>query len=300
MRIHIAKYSFRLMITLSLLCNISYSQIDSSSESFFPHHVGDIWEYDNINSVYKIALTKDSSIQSSSFLFYNKGDVPYYEIDSSLHVIQYPTISKWTEVLINLKANLGEWWISEDSTSENPSVRIVGRIDDISWGNVFGIETQIKRVGYYYQPVTDTTDFHFWRNDRYFAAGMGYLLSQYDAGPPTEQLMGCIINGLKYGAVSSVYTNPENKIVLAYKLLSAFPNPFNPSTTISYQLPGNDFVNLRVFDMLGKEITILVNEEQQKGYHQIRFKPQNLSSGIYLIRMNAGVFSQTTKIIYSK
>jgi hypothetical protein len=129
---------------------------------------------------------------------------------------------------------------------------------------------------------------------------MGYLLSQYDAGPPTEQLMGCIINGLKYGAVSSVYTNPENKIVLAYKLLSAFPNPFNPSTTISYQLPGNDFVNLRVFDMLGKEITILVNEEQQKGYHQIRFKPQNLSSGIYLIRMNAGVFSQTTKIIYSK
>jgi photosystem II stability/assembly factor-like uncharacterized protein len=75
-----------------------------------------------------------------------------------------------------------------------------------------------------------------------------------------------------------------------------YPNPFNPSTAISFQVPATSFVTLRVFDLLGKEVAMLVQEEKQPGYYQVHWSPQ-LPSGVYYYRIQAGDYRETRKLI---
>ena len=84
-----------------------------------------------------------------------------------------------------------------------------------------------------------------------------------------------------------------------------YPNPFNPITTISYELPENSFVNVTIFDMLGREVKKLVNGKQDSGYHQVNWdgthdngKP--VSSGVYLYFIRTENAIQTGKMILLK
>lgn len=70
--------------------------------------------------------------------------------------------------------------------------------------------------------------------------------------------------------------------------LTAYPNPFNPATSINFTLPDQAFVSLKVFDLLGREVAELVNEERKAGTHQVSFNGSNLASGIYLYRLEFG------------
>ena len=79
-----------------------------------------------------------------------------------------------------------------------------------------------------------------------------------------------------------------------------YPNPFNPSTVIRYQLKSSEFVTLKVFDILGKEVEILVNERQTSGLHEIKFNAANLSSGIYFYQLNANGSVLTKKAVLLK
>jgi len=85
-----------------------------------------------------------------------------------------------------------------------------------------------------------------------------------------------------------------------YIIYQNYPNPFNPATTISYSLPSNSLVQLKIFNILGQEIATLVNEEKPSGNYQVAFDASNLSSGIYFYRLQAGDFVQTRKMILLK
>jgi hypothetical protein len=82
----------------------------------------------------------------------------------------------------------------------------------------------------------------------------------------------------------------------AFRLDQNFPNPFNPSTMISYQLPVAGNVRLTVYDLMGKEVATLVNERKEAGRYQVTFNAVGVASGIYLCRIQAGGFVQTTKM----
>ena len=99
----------------------------------------------------------------------------------------------------------------------------------------------------------------------------------------------------------------------SFQLNQNFPNPFNPTTTISYQLAVNSFVTLKIFDLLGNEIETLVNEFQNAGLHQTSFNIKNnaaltsgvstkgeYASGVYFYQLKVGSFVQTRKMILSK
>jgi hypothetical protein len=72
-----------------------------------------------------------------------------------------------------------------------------------------------------------------------------------------------------------------------FVLQQNYPNPFNPTTAISYQLIANSFVTLRVFDILGREIAILVDGVQQAGTHIVRWDASRYPSGVYLYRLQS-------------
>ena len=80
-----------------------------------------------------------------------------------------------------------------------------------------------------------------------------------------------------------------------FELAQNYPNPFNP-TTISYTVPQFVEVNLSVFDILGRKVANLVDEEKPAGYYRVKFNGSNLASGIYLYKLQAGGFAETKKL----
>ncbi|MDP2303816.1 MAG: T9SS type A sorting domain-containing protein [Ignavibacteria bacterium] len=85
-----------------------------------------------------------------------------------------------------------------------------------------------------------------------------------------------------------------------YELSQNYPNPFNPITTIHYSIPQTGLVTIKIFDILGKEITTLVNEEKKSGNHKIEFNGSKLSSGIYFYQIKSGSFTATKKLVLLK
>lgn len=113
------------------------------------------------------------------------------------------------------------------------------------------------------------------------AAGYAYV-DELTLGPPTE--------------VEEIYSNiPES-----FDIKQNYPNPFNPSTNIEYTIPEATLVQLKVYDVLGNEVAELVNEEQSAGTYRADFFAENLASGLYIAKLQAGNYSKTIKMTLLK
>jgi hypothetical protein len=100
------------------------------------------------------------------------------------------------------------------------------------------------------------------------------------------------------GGITSANTSLEK--ISEFSLSQNFPNPFNPVTKIKYTIHNREFVSLKIFDMLGKEICTLVNENKNEGHYSVDFNAVSLSSGIYYYKLQAGTFSQLRKMVIVK
>ena len=98
----------------------------------------------------------------------------------------------------------------------------------------------------------------------------------------------------------SLLLQSEYIISSQYNLSSPYPNPFNPSTTIEFHIPNSDIVTIKVYDLLGNEIELLLNKYLINGSHSISWICNNLPNGIYFIIMNSGVFTDKKKVILLK
>jgi hypothetical protein len=79
-----------------------------------------------------------------------------------------------------------------------------------------------------------------------------------------------------------------------------YPNPFSPSTTISFAIPQSSFTTLKVYNILGQEVATLVNEEMKTGAYQVNWRASGNPSGVYLYRLQTGEFTETKQMILSK
>ena len=110
-------------------------------------------------------------------------------------------------------------------------------------------------------------------------------------------------NGILYSSISGMETNVESlkkTVPASYILFQNYPNPFNPATTISYQVPKPGKILIKVYDMLGREIRTLVNEEKPAGSYSLKFDGRGLTSGIYIYRMIASDNVFTRKFVLLK
>jgi endo-1,4-beta-xylanase len=118
--------------------------------------------------------------------------------------------------------------------------------------------------------------------------------------------LGCLLNveGVNSAAFiaksMATPTHVETSFVAlpqGFLLLQNYPNPFNPTTVISFQLPMNNYVTLKVFDVIGRELARLVEGYLEAGNHSVRFDAGNLPSGVYFYKLTSGKYAQVRKAV---
>jgi len=112
-------------------------------------------------------------------------------------------------------------------------------------------------------------------------------------------------NNQRTGNKSVIITDVKNETpnrIKEFMLFQNYPNPFNPTTIINYSVPKTSLVTIKLYDVLGREIEILVNEERKPGSYSVQLSAvsSQLSSGVYFYKMEAGGFVDTKKLILMK
>ena len=171
-------------------------------------------------------------------------------------------------------------WVN--TTTNNPEGTRV-RIGSIVWpnGSVYG---RFQRYRYSLSQFSGQT----------IAIGFRYYMNLQDANGLLVQLDDIYVGG------SVGIENISSDIPKSYKLSQNYPNPFNPVTNIAFDIPKSSYAVLRVFDMLGREVAMLINEKLDAGSYRVNFDASNLSSGTYFYSLTTSNFSQTKKLTVIK
>ena len=136
--------------------------------------------------------------------------------------------------------------------------------------------------------------------DNAFGGSAGYRLTGSDScfavfegpnGSAVYAASGC--SGTTVGV-------SNNQIPVKFSLSQNYPNPFNPSTSISYDIPKEGFVKLSIYDMVGREVAVLVNDRKVAGSYRVDFNASGLSSGVYFYKIIAGNFTDIKKMMLIK
>ncbi len=165
-----------------------------------------------------------------------------------------------------------------------------------STSNIFG--GSVRYMKYFYEGGIDN----------FYSAGLtlayGFIdwhTSSLD-GNYYSNLLGCKLSGNIYGTLTSA--KKEEQLLKNYSLNQNFPNPFNPSTIISWQAPVSSWQTLKVYDILGREVATLVNEFKPAGQYNVEFNTSLIgylpSTGVYFYKLQAGSFTETRKMIFLK
>jgi hypothetical protein len=104
---------------------------------------------------------------------------------------------------------------------------------------------------------------------------------------------------LYYNPLSDL-PGPEDDLPAGFHLACNYPNPFNPITTIRFDLPRSEHVQLIVYDVLGRHVTTLVNKKIPAGRHEVQWKAENYHSGLYFYHISAGGYHEVRKMLLVK
>lgn len=174
-----------------------------------------------------------------------------------------------------LAAGFGQSWRVNPTPPPFDSARVV----DVSNTTVFGESVTVKKIVYWQRFSLGDS---LWYGSRYLATGFGLVRFEIE---PSDiwYLAGAIIDSIQWGQIVRVGELPT--MPQRMTLHQNFPNPFNPSTVISYDLPQSGHLTLKVFDIVGKEVATLVDGKEQAGRHSVQFQPLGLASGVYIYRL---------------
>jgi hypothetical protein len=284
--------NFTIISTITLL--LFLPNIDAQEVA--PLQLGNVWVYDLSPSLNRVSITDTNTVIDSMIYFtvaieYNSPygiNEHYVRLrPDGYYVVRLDTsypAPNHEKLYWKQDAIAGDTW-------ENymPYFPLVYTILDTYTGNVFGIPTVIKHL---------QIDGSLVLFNEYWTEEFGKM-SRSDFGGLILSLQGCVIDGIVYGDTSFTIVSVENEIQAneSFVLNQNYPNPFNPTTTISYSIPNNGLLILKVYDILGKEVAELVNEAKDAGNYSVTFNASELPSGIYFYTLTSGNFTATKKLI---
>ena len=273
-------------ITPDTILTLKHLPLDPDIFSWFPLKVGNKW-------IYNSRFTSESETNEHTLVIEVTGQFRYddktyfdingeyglcYRIDSTSGKIYRAYFDNDTldyeELYIDLTAEIGDTIYVVQFGGSYP-ILLANEEAFNDWNlnlrkrNYLGQSTPlydlslVKNVGLYYQ--------------------LEWELVGYE-----DELKGAVIDGKVYGDTTVVGVNDPDNTIKEFSLSQNYPNPFNPSTKIKFAIPKSSFVNLKVYDVLGREVAILVNEEKYPGSYEAEFNGINLSSGIYFSVLNIG------------
>ena len=292
------KIKLSIIIPLIFIFNLP---IFGQVEDYFPLHEGDYWEYIYENPsggiVWKYKVVAVDSMEDSSVVYTyarldNKSADGYFKIFDNDKATVYWNINGINEIFfpyLKFKPREGESWCWNRGYWSKLNSKFIAQIwQYYPWAYVDSV--------YWFDTAGDSL-LSFVFNETYYMKGLGLVQEKLEGGDRLT-LLGCIINGVPYGNMTGV----EDEIKPAdYKVtIKNYPNPFNNQTIIKYTIPEAEFVNITMYDMLGREIEVLKNEYQNAGSFAIPWTARGLSSGVYFAVIKYKNQMLTHKIMYQK
>ncbi len=183
----------------------------------------------------------------------------------------------WTRYDLEAGYDFGYVEISSDNGSTWQSVTAVNGTN-LTWTEYSYDVTQ-------YANASTQVKIRFRLNSDVFITGQGWWVDDIKL---TNYCLG------------TVGTPGLSNVPKTYAIGQNYPNPFNPVTVIKFQLPQPEDVSIKVFDLLGREVAVLLDERKEPGYYEVSFDGGNMASGLYFYRIKAGSFTETKKMILIK
>ena len=284
------------MNSLKISLLVFVFSIVSIAQDWFPLEVGNRWDYGitlyshggnwSYDSVSIIIIDENNfGTAKNYYLFspYGIFDQKYlrYENDSLYAFIEEDS----TECLL-LAFN------QEDSSRYFASCHYDSVYILFGNRNYFGYpdSQQIHASGYQFVLYEISKKFGFVFSDEVLAGGLSERW---------YYLKGCTISDTTYGVLLSI-SEEHKEYPNSFLLTQNYPNPFNPSTKIQYSVNSTQKVTLKVYDLLGREVATLVNEEKPAGTYELTWYAEGLPSGVYFYQLAAGNFIETKKMILIK
>ena len=262
-------YNSALYYSYSTDAGVTWSQNEKLSDSFNPH-VG--WpQQDKMGDYFHMVSDSNGASLAWAATFNNEQDVYYSYIAPTIVPVELISFSSSVE----------------------------GNIVNLSWLTA----TELNNLGFEIERGSNETD---WRTIG-FIEGKG-TTSEPQQYSYIDKLTGIESTKLYYRLKqidfdgSFEYSNTiEVEIAPSvFSLSQNYPNPFNPNTTIKYSIPLSSNVVIKVFNVLGDEVTTLVDAQKQAGTYELTFNAENLSSGVYFYQLKAGTFIETKRMILIK
>ena len=257
----------------------------SSGQKYYPSSIGNEWYFDSSSTAFNIKVKSDSTFANGKiYAVLNRNDFAhgqYIRVDSLYVYHYYPDEAKEYPVF-KLTGKVGD-------TTQTKYYRIT--IKSIDTTLIFNQSS--RNIHYRLEDIT--------QRDIVLSDKFGLVCAELYSDPPPPwpdyiyQLVGCKIDGNKYGYTLSVREQLINPI--DFTLFQNYPNPFNPSTTISFSLTEASFVQLSIFDLLGRIVATLVSENIDVGYHSAVWNAEHISSGVYYYKITVGSKSESKKLV---
>jgi hypothetical protein len=306
-----------LIIFISTFAIKVSAQTDTTLKEFYPLGIGDTWQHRNqygeISSYQKVV--SEDTLLPNGYRYAKIGVPPnfntgfaYRRVDSLLRVQWAYPCDTCTQIidscggtapteisLYRLGESLGNSW--QDCVNWNgflgpPLIKY----DGMRTSYVFGQQREIMvfKFGYFDPSINDT----IFPVEDLLVRGIGLYKRSFWWSGGYNILTGAIINGIQYGTIVSsehvTKTNPK------YSLLHQnYPNPFNLSTIIQYDISQTTNAKLKIFNLIGEEVAVLVNEIKTPGEYKVEFNAKSLSSGIYIavLKTNEAQLSKAMLLI---
>jgi len=142
---------------------------------------------------------------------------------------------------------------------------------------------------------------HYSEIEQDYTKANEYYSRMVTAYPKEDLTLFAGINlGGNQASLKQIMLADADQLPIDYDLSNAFPNPFNPITTITYQLPKEGLVTLKIYDILGNEVKTLVNENKEMGKYTVQFDASSLASGMYVYQLRANDYTSTKKMLLLK